>query len=69
SCTGAKTAIAITGLPELPVNNIFFDSVTIRADKGLVATQAKNIDLRNVKLDVSEKPVLQTDKTAEIRVH
>ena len=69
SCTGAKTAIAITGLPELPVNNIFFDSVTIRADKGLVATQAKNIDLRNVKLDVSEKPVFRTDRTAEIRVH
>ncbi|HEY4291078.1 MAG TPA: glycoside hydrolase family 28 protein [Puia sp.] len=69
SCAGAKTAIAITGLHELPVNNIFFDSVTIRAGKGLVATQAKNIDLRNVKLDVSEKPVFQTDKTAEIRVH
>ena len=69
SCAGAKTAIAITGLPELPVNNIFFDSVVIRADKGLVATQAKNIDLRNVKLDVSEKPVFNPDKTAEIRVH
>ena len=69
SCAGAKTAIAITGLPELPVNNIFFDSVTVRADKGLVATEAKNIDLRNVRLDVSQKPVFQTDKTAEIRVH
>jgi len=69
SCIGAKTAIAITGLPELPVNNIFFDDVVIRADKGLVATQAKAIDLRNVKLDVSEKPIFQTDKTAEIRIH
>jgi polygalacturonase len=38
SCSGAKTAIAITGLPELPVNNIFFDSVSIRSNKGLVAT-------------------------------
>ena len=69
SCAGAKTAIAITGLPELPVNNIFFDSVSIRSNKGLVATQARAIDLHNVKLDVSEKPVFQTDKTAEIRVH
>ncbi|HXO75631.1 MAG TPA: hypothetical protein VN824_10360, partial [Puia sp.] len=69
SCAGAKTAISITGLPELPVNNIFFDSVVIRSGKGLVATQAKNIDLRNLKLEVSEKPVFQTDPTAEIRVH
>lgn len=68
SCLGAQTAIAITGLPEKPVNHIFFDSVTIRAKKGLVATRAQAIELRGVQLDVSEKPVYQADKTAEIRV-
>lgn len=68
-CQGAATAIAITGLPQMPVNNIVFDSVTIHASKGLVATQAKNIDLHDVKLDVAERPVYQADRTAEINVH
>lgn len=65
-CQGAATAISITGLPQMPITDIFFDSVTIRATKGLVATQARNIHLHEVKLDVAEKPVYQTDRTAEI---
>lgn len=68
-CQGAATAIAITGLPQMPVNNIAFDSVTIHATRGLTATQAKNIDLHDVQLDVTEKPVYQTDRTAGIKVH
>ena len=68
-CQGATTAIAITGLPGMPVRDISFDSVTIRATRGLTATQAKNIDLHDVRLDVTENPVYQADNTAEIKVH
>jgi polygalacturonase len=67
-CQGAATAIAITGLPQMPVSNIVFDSVTIHATKGLTATQAKNIELHAVQLDVTGRPVLQADNTAEIKV-
>lgn len=65
-CQGAATAISITGLPQMPITDISFDSVTIRATKGLVATQTRNISLHAVKLDTAEKPVYQTDRTAEI---
>jgi polygalacturonase len=68
-CQGAATAISITGLPQMPITNISFDSVTIRATRGLIATQARNINLHEVKLDVAEKPVYQTDPTAEIRMN
>jgi polygalacturonase len=68
-CQGASTAIAITGLPQMPVSNITFDSVTIHASKGLTATQAKNIDLHDVQLDVTDRPVYQADRSAEIKVH
>ena len=68
-CQGAATAISITGLPQMPITGISFDSVTIRATRGLVATQARNIRLHEVKLDVAEKPVFQTDRTAEIRMN
>ena len=67
-CDGAQTAISITGLPEQPVSDILFDNLSIRAAKGVIAKQARHIDLRNVQLDVSEKPVIRADKTADIQV-
>lgn len=68
-CRGAATAISITGLPQMPVSNIFFEDLTIHARKGLIATQARNIDLQHVTLDVSEKPAIQSDATAQVTVH
>jgi hypothetical protein len=65
---GAKTAISITGLPQMPVSRISFDSIEIHSNKGLVATEAKDIDLHDVKLFTKQEPVYQTDKTAEIHI-
>ncbi|HXB32383.1 MAG TPA: glycoside hydrolase family 28 protein [Puia sp.] len=67
-CNGAHTGISITGLPQMPVSNIFFDTLEIRSEKGLVATQAKAISLHEVNLVVQNQPAIQADKTAEIRV-
>ena len=49
-CRGAETAIAITGLPEMPVRKIYFDNVIISASKGYVAKDAKDINFKNAKL-------------------
>jgi hypothetical protein len=53
----------------MPVSHISFDTLEIRSQKGLVATQAKAIDLHDVKWIVQEEPVIQADKTAEIITH
>jgi hypothetical protein len=67
-CDGAATGIAITGLPQMPVSKISFDSLEIHSTKGLVATQARDIDLHAVRWVVQQEPAVQADKTAEIRV-
>jgi len=67
-CNGAHTAISITGLPQMPVSGIWFDTVLISSDKGLVASQAKGINLHDVKLVTKESPAYQPDSTAEIHV-
>ena len=67
-CSGAKTAISITGLPDMPVSEIHFDSVVISSIRGLVASQAKKIGLSHVKLITVELPVVRADKTAEVEV-
>ncbi len=50
ACAGAKTAIAITGLPEMPVSKIYFKDVTIAAKEGYVNKNAVDIDFKKVKL-------------------
>jgi polygalacturonase len=65
-CNSAQTGISITGLPQMPISNIFFDTLQIRAEKGLVATQAKMISLREVNFNVQDLPAIQRDKTAQI---
>lgn len=54
-CRGAKTAISITGLPQMPVQKIHFDNVVISADKGYEFKDAKDIDFKNVKLILPDK--------------
>lgn len=49
-CRGAETAISLTGLPEMPVQNIRFDHVTISANKGYEAREVKEIRFKNTKL-------------------
>jgi len=49
-CRGAKTAISITGLPEMPVKKINFENVTISASQGFLQKDAKDINFKNVRL-------------------
>lgn len=51
-CEGAATAISITGLPAMPVDSIYMENMTITARKGMVATDAKDIFLNKVTLNV-----------------
>lgn len=50
-CEGAATAISITGLPQMPVSNIFFDAVDMRADKAILTKDTRDIHFQNVRLN------------------
>lgn len=54
-CRGAKTAISITGLPQMPVQKIHFNNVVISAGKGYEYRDAKDIDFKNVRLILPDK--------------
>jgi len=53
-----KAAIEILGLPEMPVENISFDSITITAAKGILCSDAKMIDFKDVAVHPSSGPLL-----------
>lgn len=50
SAHGAKQAIHIVGLAELPIRDVSFENVEIAADQGLYAVDCQNIRFKNTKL-------------------
>lgn len=48
--------------------DIWLDSMTVPSEKGLLATQARDIFLHQVKLITRETPVYREDNTAHITI-
>ncbi|HYM94221.1 MAG TPA: glycosyl hydrolase family 28 protein, partial [Chitinophagaceae bacterium] len=67
-CNGANTALSITGLPEMPVQKIFFENMTIAADKGVSANAAADIELKNVKIIPAKGPVYSLNNSSGIHI-
>jgi hypothetical protein len=52
---GAKQALKIMGIPEMPVENLQFKNMVIRSDAGIQMNYASKIEFDNVDLKL-EKP-------------
>jgi polygalacturonase len=68
-CNGATTAIAITGLPQMHIHDIQFDTILITANKGVVATEASGIALRNVKVIPANGPIYSWNNASDITIN
>jgi polygalacturonase len=64
---GAKDAGAITGLRELPIENITFNNVSINASTGFTCTNAKGISFLDMVIDTETGPALVLNNTTEIQ--
>ncbi len=53
-CDGAKQAVKIVGIPEMPVENIQFEDMLLKADQGIGINYASNISFKNVVLHVEK---------------
>jgi DNA sulfur modification protein DndE len=67
TCEGAKRAIEIRGLPEMPVDNMLFENLRIRAKSGILLTDARDIALNRVRLNIDEFPSLQAHNVRGLR--
>lgn len=66
-CSGAKKAVFIRGLPEMPVDHIFLSNLVIKAEEGISCLEATGIHFRNVYLLTSSgMPPLQTRNVNDI---
>ncbi len=58
-CRGARNAIVLTGLPEMPVRDIDLQNVSITSQGGALLTDADGIRFENVKIQNSRGPKLK----------
>ena len=68
TCDGAATAIELRGLPEMPVENMTLENVRMRAQRGAMLSDAKDVTLRNVVLDVGEVPAVYAHNIANLKM-
>jgi polygalacturonase len=59
TCHGAARAVEVRGLPEMPVENVTLENIRIKAQRGVLLSDAKDVTLRDVHLDVDEVPAVQ----------
>jgi polygalacturonase len=60
-CRGARNAIVLQGLPEMPLSNVTLKNVDITADAGGSVTDAENISFEKVRVESkSGAPLVQT---------
>jgi polygalacturonase len=63
---GSKTAGQITGLKELPVEDIRFSNVHIQAATGMTCTNARNVAFRDVTIDTENGPAITIKNSSAI---
>jgi len=67
-CTGAKTAVLINGLAEMPVSKIYLKNMIVSAANGFNATNASDLYLENVKIIPESDPVFLLNDVKGINI-
>ncbi|MBV9125126.1 MAG: glycoside hydrolase family 28 protein [Planctomycetes bacterium] len=67
-CRGARSAMLLQGLPEMPLQDISLRNVSITAQRGVVCMDARNITLDHVEILNSQGPVLNLVRTRDLRI-
>jgi polygalacturonase len=68
ACQGARQAVVLQGLPEMPIRGIHLDHVSITAENGVACTDAQDITLNHVEILNSRGPVISLFTSQQITV-
>lgn len=65
-CSGARQAVLIAGLPEMPVQDVKISNAVISADKGFTSEFASGFTLRNVKIIPKQGDIYSLKDTRDL---
>lgn len=66
-CVGARRAVEMAGLPEMPVQNVRFNGLNIVADRGIFVRFAKGVSFERARVAVKEGPVFDAQESEDVR--
>jgi polygalacturonase len=67
-CRGARQAVALQGLPEMPIRGIHLSNVSLTAENGMTCTDAQDITLNHVEILNASGPVLSLLNSRDLSV-
>ena len=67
-CRGAKNAIVLEGLPEMPLRDVTLKNVAITAQRGVSVTDAENIAFENVRVENQTGEAVRTSRVKNSRL-
>ena len=67
-CRGARQAVALQGLPEMPIRGVHLRNVSIAADNGITCVDAAEISFENVEILNRSGAVLNLSASRDVRV-
>ncbi len=67
-CDGARQAVHVAGLPEMPIRNVSLSNSVIRAEKGFVSDYASGFNLTNVRILPSKGDVFSLSNTGDFKI-
>lgn len=68
TCRGARRAVALQGLPEMPIRGIHLRNVSITSEQGLACTDAQDIALDKVEILNTTGPVVSLFNSRDVRI-
>jgi polygalacturonase len=68
-CNGASKGLLIRGLPELAIQGIHLENVTLKTDKGIEISEAKGVTLKNIYLECKNtQPLVIVDNSSDVKL-
>lgn len=66
-CNGAQKGIFVRGLPEMPIEHIVMENVTLQTEKGVELIDAKKLQLKNIQLFAKDNnPLILIDNSSQV---
>lgn len=67
-CIGARTAVYMRGLPEMPVKDVRFEHVLIQADRGVECAHAEEIRFSQVSISAKSASLFRLHNTRKVEL-
>ena len=68
-CIGAKDAVVLQGLPEMPLKNIDLKNLVITAEKGISMFDVDGVKVDNAEIYTSDNPVFNVSQTKNVVIN